>query len=51
MGYEINMGNIKMKGVREKGNIDVGGSVEKSDSGKRKYFGAKFWLGDVWGMC
>lgn len=41
MPYQINIANIKINGVTQNGNIDVGPTVHNSHTANSKYFGAK----------
>ncbi|WP_250621757.1 spore germination protein, partial [Bacillus subtilis] len=47
MPYQINIANIKINGVTQNGNIDVGPTVHNSHTANSKYFGANFSLGDL----
>ncbi|MDZ5470267.1 spore germination protein [Bacillus sp. 31A1R] len=46
MPYQINVFNIKVNGIQQNGNVDVGPTVHNSHTGNTKLFGANFSLGD-----
>ncbi|GED04386.1 MULTISPECIES: spore germination protein [Bacillus subtilis group] len=46
MPNQINIANIKVNGVTQNGNIDIGPTLQNSHTANSKYFGANFSLGD-----
>ncbi|ADM36616.1 spore germination protein [Bacillus spizizenii] len=46
MPYQINIANIKVNGVTQNGNVDIGPTLHSSHTANSKYFGANFSLGD-----
>ncbi|MFB9761646.1 MULTISPECIES: spore germination protein [Bacillaceae] len=47
MPYAINVFNIKVNGVTQNGNIDIGPTVHNSHTANSKMMGACFTLGDL----
>ncbi len=47
MPFIINVNNIKVNGVNNIGNIDIGAAVHNSHTANTKLFGANFALGDL----
>ncbi|MEI2664133.1 spore germination protein [Rossellomorea sp. LJF3] len=46
MPYQINIFNIKVNGVTQNGNVDIGPTVHNSHTANMKLFGANFSFGD-----
>ncbi|MCM3124011.1 spore germination protein [Mesobacillus sp. AQ2] len=46
MPYQINIFNIKVNGITQNGNLDVGPTVHNSHTANSKNFGVNFSLGD-----
>ncbi|WP_062349944.1 spore germination protein [Bacillus kwashiorkori] len=46
MPYQINIFNIKVNGVTQNGNFDIGPTVHNSHTANTKLFGANFSQGD-----
>jgi hypothetical protein len=46
MPYQINILNIKVNGLNQNGNIDVGPTVHNSHTSNNKFIGANISLGD-----
>jgi Spore germination protein gerPA/gerPF len=47
MPYQINILGIKVNGVTQNGNVDIGPTVHNSHTSNLKLFGANFSLGDL----
>ncbi|WP_458414840.1 spore germination protein [Schinkia sp. CFF1] len=47
MPLQINVVNIKINGITQNGNIDVGSTVQNSHTANTKFYGANFSLGDI----
>ncbi|KIY21447.1 MULTISPECIES: spore germination protein [Mesobacillus] len=46
MPYQINILNIKINGITQNGNLDVGSTIQNSHTANSKNFGVNFSLGD-----
>ncbi|WP_079506967.1 spore germination protein [Mesobacillus jeotgali] len=46
MPYQINIFNIKVNGITQNGNLDIGPTVHNSHTSNSKNFGVNFSLGD-----
>lgn len=46
MPFQINVFNIKVNGVTQNGNLDIGPTVHNSHTANSKNFGVNFSLGD-----
>ncbi|WP_210365282.1 spore germination protein [Bacillus sp. REN3] len=47
MPYQINIFNIKVNGVTQNGNLDIGPTVHNSHTANSKNFGVNLSLGDL----
>lgn len=47
MPYQINILGIKVNGMTQNGNLDIGPTVHNSHTSNTKLFGANFSLGDL----
>lgn len=47
MPFQINVFNIKVNGITQNGNLDVGPTVHNSHTANSKNFGVNFSLGDL----
>ncbi|GIO26963.1 spore germination protein [Ornithinibacillus bavariensis] len=47
MPYQINIIGIKVNGMTQNGNLDIGPTVHNSHTSNTKMFGANFSLGDL----
>ena len=47
MPYQINIFNIKVNGLNQNGNIDVGPTVHNSHTANSKFIGVNLSLGDI----
>lgn len=51
MPYQINIFNIKVNGVTQNGNVDIGPTVHNSHTANSKLNGANFSFGDFAVTC
>lgn len=51
MPYAINIFNIKVNGVTQNGNVDIGPTVHNSHTANMKLYGANFSFGDFAATC